>query len=323
MSRTAAVLTGLAAGAVVAILVFAGSRQENLVRPGPSPWAGQWVEGTAARDQPTTGPGAPSRSDADIDDTTFNAALLIHQSPSPYGYGFDPVALIRAVNGLRALGRDRALRALTAFSEQLWCDPEHAARQGINPNKVFVLLPLLFEIEERNSAYPCPSFGGSTTLALTQEDACWRHFPLTVIDDIPFMLVDDYCGSYPGNDPRGAVAYCRKHGTFQTLPFAPRCSPIEAVERLVHSRKWKELIASSEGNREKEREAIASLRMQALRALPALLPEPIPFDWFLYPQTMSPEAIEDEWCRWTSAIHRLRPVWDSDREAFLPSPATR
>src|SRR5262249_157169 len=83
---------------------------------------------------------------AKIGDPELFALLeLIHQSPSVRERDVDPVALARAVNALHAVGRERALEAITRY----YALPNHrdlqqSSKLDLDAERLFPILGFLF-----------------------------------------------------------------------------------------------------------------------------------------------------------------------------------
>src|SRR5262245_23083709 len=66
-----------------------------------------------------------------------NAVRLIATSPDILGDGYDPIAIVRVVNALQALGKDEAIEALRRFAAQY---PGHGGQAFAKPIKAIIWL---------------------------------------------------------------------------------------------------------------------------------------------------------------------------------------
>ena len=80
----------------------------------------------------------------EIGDDLFPYVTLIHEAPSIDGFSFNPVALIRAVNGLWPVGPGRALAAARAYNALGTADPDRGQQYGLDEQRIFLVLRLLF-----------------------------------------------------------------------------------------------------------------------------------------------------------------------------------
>ncbi len=152
---------------------------------------------------------------------------------------FDPLALVRALNRLRALGGELALASLQSYldrlgHEPLW--PPVEPRPGLvetgSPGAVWLIVPQLFEALP--GAPACPPFSlGALEPRPRAPLAGWPDYPLVWIDGWPFL-----CGDYaaqpsgPDSDPQRALEWARQHGRLRRLPVTPRGDVLAALAEL-------------------------------------------------------------------------------------------
>ena len=149
----------------------------------------------------------------------------------PYGYKVDPY--LRAATTLQAMGRIRAGQVLLRLA--------HDQERG---DRVFILCRMLF-IKKRGREFRRPMIGAAFFVGLTDYTgetgyADWPLEPITLIDGIPFLVVQGYgIGGLPEN-PADYVRYCLTQCDWNTEHFRLR-SPAEkrkALEKLLASHKW-------------------------------------------------------------------------------------
>ena len=154
--------------------------------------------------------------------------------------GYNPRLIIRAVNVLWPLGKEKALAAVAEYVRVSNEDTDFHAWESL----------ILF-------CEPCsrsrPSRPPSVTTTMTKRSRTSRnHEAPSVLDDavhakiaaapancdrggIPFFLPRGVGSTGPGPEPLLHVAYFRKYGTLRARPLAPTNKPIAAVERLIDS----------------------------------------------------------------------------------------
>ena len=64
------------------------------------------------------------------------------------------------------------------------------------------------------------------------------RFPITIQDDIPFLLVMGYALRGEALPPIFELNYSRKHGHLRDKPLQPTSNPWAALEKLVMSPAW-------------------------------------------------------------------------------------
>lgn len=197
----------------------------------------------------------------------FPAVELIHRAPTIDGNGFNPVALIRAVGGLLPLGKENALAALEAYERLAWAPVGGEQHDSLDDERVFLILRVLFMRNDGNSVMP-PLRIGSPDVPPPEDPAAFPLFPLAVVEQIPFLLIDGYqLGGLPERASEH-IRYCREHCRLRPAPLRPQAPPLDAVEALVQSEAWRALVPEGEARQRYAR----MLRQQATRAL-ASLPE--------------------------------------------------
>jgi hypothetical protein len=166
------------------------------------------------------GRGAPPSGFAEAD--LRRLLELIDAVPS-YDKRFDPLALIRAVNALVPLGKDRALAAIDEYLRvSSWLDDD--GRAG-----VFLILRALFDVPA--GGMPAMMVGGA---APTPTDPrALPRFPLAIVDDVPLKLVYGYSLGGMAEQPEDDVAAFRKSGTIRKKPLAPTSLAVERIAEYV------------------------------------------------------------------------------------------
>jgi hypothetical protein len=163
--------------------------------------------------------------------------------PELNGYHYNPRPVIRAVNLLQPLGKQRALAAIDEFLRVSFEFTDRNAREG-----VFLLLRTLFDVPIGLTVFPygIESKPGSMPAMLVgagmpQEPSDKKllpRFPIAIEGDIPFFLVESYDGGGHPEPPGSHVDYFRKFGTLRAKPLAPTPRPVEALEAFEKSPRW-------------------------------------------------------------------------------------
>ena len=146
---------------------------------------------------------------------------LIDAVPS-YNATLEPLALIRAVNALQPLGKARALDVIDEYL-RVSSDLDDPGREG-----VFLVLRVLFD-----PAVQVPMYVGGPTLAAPTDPTLLPRFPLILVDDVPYKLVDGYQLGGSPQTPESDVATFRKTGTLRPRPLAPTAKALDALEAYL------------------------------------------------------------------------------------------
>jgi len=129
-----------------------------------------------------------------------DAVRLIKDIGVPSELDYDPVSLIRAVNHLQSIGKDRSIKALRRYLDDT-SDQE----------RLELIIPLLFEAVEKRR----PPVG---------------YFDISVECDIPFnnALIGGWHRSYEREDYQ--VEWAEKYGRIRTTPLKPGNDPMAAAD---------------------------------------------------------------------------------------------
>ena len=155
-------------------------------------------------------------------------------------YRYNPRRVIRAVNLLQPLGKEKALAAIDEFLRVSFDLTDGQVREGI-----LLVLRTLFEVPSVPTIFPSglPSKPGymppidSSGLGPSDEHLIPR-FPISVENGIPFLLVESYDFEGRRERPESHVAYFRKYGKVRAKPLTPTVRPFEALQAFEKSARW-------------------------------------------------------------------------------------
>lgn len=172
---------------------------------------------------------------------------LINGSPSPHGFLFDPLALIRAVNHLRSLGREGAMIALRVFADLCWRGVPHAYVASFNRRRpripenldsgdgecLFLIVRLLYDAPG-TGAHPRMGLGAYNPKPGVGIEERWPRFPIVVEENIPFFgAVELWLGSGMPRQPETMLDWYEEHGIFVTEPLCPANDPLAVADCLA------------------------------------------------------------------------------------------
>ncbi len=228
--------------------------------------------------------GAKVRKQSRID----RAIRLIAATPNSPRGDVDPMALVRAVNCLHALGKDEAIEVLRKYAAQ---NPDDGAGE---PTSLRFILPLLFDRADPEDQ-------------LTFVD--WRYFPefYLVSGDIPFYHHSDHkSGTWPfQTNITDDIELAEKHGRLRSTPLRPVDNPLDQVDSLLDGPLGTSYFAPT------RRANKQFLRAQAYRAIATLVP----------PQHFGTEnwpfENDVEWLRLKETCRPLKIRWSEQQQAYV------
>jgi hypothetical protein len=214
------------------------------------------------------------------------------------------VELIRAVNALQPLGKERALTVLQKYAE-LTRSFDYGSDQEI----VFWIIRLLFKPIRPEDRIPPPATGVSLDerpLRLERrpfvEELNWPLNPLAVSADVPFMVGTRVgAGSGQSELPSTYIDWARLHGVIRDGPLVPTANPVAAAETILESYKFMGLDDFSRA------EATKAIRLQASAMVEGLL----------QPIRASEAARNDRWRALLRVAEERGIHWDAKGEQFV------
>lgn len=228
------------------------------------------------------------------------------------GYRFDPLPLIRAVNALQRLGKSDAVRALRAY--MYWAMAGNSREGSLCCDwgeRVFFICLLLFEHRDGDPQMPGLELGQPDVVP-KEKSRNWPLFPLILIHDIPFCMVNGYMLAGFPEQPWWRVDWCDAFCNVRTRQLSPDVDPAEASELLLASRALEDLEPtwqSCDNTEGEERLGVNRSRVQAVRALSNL-----------YDRKLEWELNYDDKLDWTphrEALKKLAPRWDERSQKFV------
>jgi hypothetical protein len=240
----------------------------------------------------------------------FSYVKLINRSPSVGDTGFDPVALIRAVNGLRQLEKAQALRALREYVRLVNDDGHRSFSYDLDEQRVFLIARLLFVRRDGDARMPWMYIGG-TSPQVQPDDPAWPLFPLVVQDDIPFHMASGYDLAGHAQSPLEHLEYCEKNCVIRPEPLRPSQSPLVAAEHVFASDRWHNLFGSSDA----AAGAQFRLRWQALKAVKNLMSKS-PEEEQLHPNCVPLYKADETWAAYLRDDRLRLANWNPVSEIF-------
>lgn len=207
----------------------------------------------------------------------------------------DGVALIRAVNALQRLGKDKALKVMEQYLASL---SEHS--DWTDGDIVFWIIRLLFEPVELDGRIPYPAIA----VYLDEDPAGnWPLNPIAVVDGIPFMVGHQIgMGGLP-EQPQSHIEWARRHGVIRDEPLTPESDPVTAADRLINSPRF-QLLDDYELS-----DGASSVRLQALAMIDDVIDPPV--------RRVSYRLSEGKWSQVRQRTAECRIRWNRQQQTFV------
>jgi hypothetical protein len=223
-----------------------------------------------------------------------NAVRLIAASPNWSSNEGDPIALIRAVNALQALGKDEAIEVLRQFAAQY---PTPACKSPI-----MFITPLLFDHADPEDRFIWDD--DDDEYKAFYSNTYYSHCSIKVEQDIPFRYSHPtYAwGSLPDPNLLRAIDWAEKRGRLRSNPLRPPDNPLDAAESFFK----RNPTLVGEFNKQ-------HVRAQASRAVAPLL---VKED---FGEELTLENDED-WSVLKEEVAKLHMRWSESRQTYEASP---
>jgi hypothetical protein len=220
----------------------------------------------------------------------------------------DPVALVRAVNHLHALGKDQALETLRAYVQ--YATAKADSEENKSPRKTVpdqqrlcYIIPLLFvPVDEK---VELPSLSSDTTRRTKKN---WEGFDISLHGDLPFHSVAVAFRSGPPDPPRGyLVRWAARNGRLRDKPLRPTDDPLKAADEVCERLLKVEAEGSGYGDVLKNH-----IRQQAWRTIKPLFPEEARarFSGWLFDDDRNWKPLKD-------AAAKLKIRWSETKQRYF------
>jgi hypothetical protein len=206
------------------------------------------------------------------------------------------VELIRAVNSLHPLGKERALATLEKYVA-LTPDSGYGSDQEI----VFWIIRMLFEPVRLGDRIPYPGIAVFLDDRAVPDAVKWPLNPMAVYGDVPFMVGHRINGSGVPEHPGSHIHWARLHGAIRDEPLVPTGNPLGAAEAILRSPRFKVLDKFSRDH------ATQAIRSQALAMVKGLV-QPVGKDHSI---------ADDQWRSRLKTATETGIHWDTKRQVFV------
>lgn len=223
---------------------------------------------------------------------------LIHRVNGWPGRNPNGVDLIRAVNALRLLGKERALATLEKYKSLLGEN-----RPSAEEDAIFWIVLLLFEPIQAGDRPELPVEETTVVAKTSPEFSLWPLYPIELVRDVP-LYVEAENGIRHNMGASMWLPLIRRGCVLREFPMSPTSDPLSAVEALCSSPKFKRI------DEDFRRLAIRDIRRQAVAMVPDLL-KPLPGE------ESEQEQFEVEWQARLDEAQELQIEWDAKTERFV------
>ena len=254
----------------------------------------------------------------EIPSDVFDSICMINKAAWPHAFGaFNPLKLIRAVNHLRLLDKNEALRRLRLYCDLATKDSEQSWRYDLDKNRIFLIAQLLFV--RRGGRVGMPDLRlAATDSSGDKVDPAWPLFPLVVHGDIPFFMASGHIFGGSTESPLVLLEFCEKQCELRHTALVPSESPISAVEKIYHSKNWISFFreeSSADGLSPSNAYDRAELRRQAVNCLPEIYSFRIKeCDW--NPNCDEQSNVEQKWKAFLNTLGKVTFQWNPKAEVF-------
>jgi hypothetical protein len=242
---------------------------------------------------------------------------LINAVPSVNQLEFNPVPLIRAVNHLHGLGKEKAIAALRDFLT-IAGDHPFAQRDPENIDTsdrqcVFLIVRLLFQPATQGEVLPQIKIGAMSPRPDPMEEEQWPLYPLVLQDDIPFLIMSGVLLRGSAQRPEEHVDWAEKHGKLRNKPLCPADNPFQAVATLWSQPKAVKLFGGSDSKRPSEY-CRTYLRMQGWRMVRELVGHKQPL---FQEENGVRYDVDADWEELRRAASEIKIYWDEKKQGYF------
>jgi hypothetical protein len=247
------------------------------------------------------GQGSPPSVEIISEKELVRLLRLIDRLPSyNAGHSYDPLPVIRVVNALQPLGKDRALAVI---SEYLRVAPffHSPARQGL-----FLVMRVLFEVPSETGQMPRMYVGGPIPPA-PEDLKQLPRFPVLVVDDIPLLLVSGYILAGWPEPAERHVDYFRANGRLRAGPLVPTNTPLSSFDQYAKT------YEAAYGEEPDERHQVMIIN-QLLRLVDSVYR--LKADRFGYRFGLE-DDVEGRWQRLRAEVTKLGICWNAAQQRYV------
>ncbi len=218
------------------------------------------------------------------------------------------VDLIRAVNAVRRLGKEKGLATLEEFLKLLGGENYFGDRH----NTVVWIIQLAFESDRSKEQILFPEVRDSLNRRDSPERQSWPLDPMELSDDQPFKLTGfNVGGKMALNHSKAHLAWAHENGVIREGLLIPSSDPLTAAQAILLSPKFQRLEESA------QREVAQWIPGQAMSMVPDLVEQ------FRKSNPNNPGDVIDYEAEWAALLEYAKQfdiTWDQRSENFIVRP---
>ena len=215
------------------------------------------------------------------------------------------IDLIRAVNAVRQLGKEKGLATLEEFLKLSGGENYF----GEVHNTVIWIIQLAFESDPSKEKVPFPDVRDRLVQRDTPERQSWPLDPLELSQNLPFKVTGNIvAGKLATNYSKPHLAWAHESGVVCEGLLVPSNDPLTAGQAILSSHKFKSL------NEPEQREAAGWIRGQSISMVPDLVEQ------FRKSNPIKPGDMIDYEADWVALLEYSKQfdiTWDQQSENFI------
>jgi hypothetical protein len=234
---------------------------------------------------------------------------ILNASPSISSMDeFNPVPLVKAVNHLQELGKEKAIAELRAFMEMArfgFMTKRDPANIDTSDNQSLLLVAQLL-FEPAVAKQPRPEIRiGLTVTPDKQDQGFWPVFPLGLQDDFPFLMGSWIILAGMPTQPEWLVDWAEKNAKLRAKPLRPPDDPLGAADAYMALPHVKKLLSPGFG---------AGPRGQAWQAIAVIVKQ-----HEKVPATINFNS-DAEWTELKKSAAKLKIRWSEREQKYVSQP---
>ncbi len=254
---------------------------------------------------------------------------ILNRVASPEVDAHDPLALIRCVNALLPLGKERALAVLRRWASMVGHRSWPSRSRGeqamdsldfADEQTIPLIAAALFVARESGHAFPSTPDVQVWPDLTSEEASNWPAFPLIVHEGMPLLMPirrqinwthfgDPPAPQYwPNTDVAGFLWWCDRNAELRSSLLRPPDDPLASLDRFLAEplvRGYLERFAKDGGFGDAVEDSIGKLRAQVLRLTSSALSDEtraiLPWEW---------AGQDRRWARTQERLFALRIHWE-------------
>ena len=215
------------------------------------------------------------------------------------------VDLIRAVNAIRQLGKEKGLGTLEEFLKLLGGENYFGDRH----NTVVWIIQLAFESDPSKEKIPFPDVRDCLIHRDSPERQSWPLDPIELSDDVPFKVTGFIVGGKMAlNYSKPHLAWAHENGVIRDGQLIPSSDPLVAAQAILLSPKFQQLEESA------QREVAQWIPGQAMSMVPDLVEQ------FRKTRPIKLGDVIDYEAEWVALLEyskQFEITWDQQNENFV------